>query len=152
MGSVRAAAGFKSERGSVLLLGIAFIGITLLAIAIVTDASSVFRQHRALIAMADGAAIAGTQGIDIAAYYEQGASISTKLDPGRVNALVNAYVSETRANNAAVTLEHISVINEVVSVELSAPINVTFLPQSIAGPMRARGAARLDYRGDTLGP
>ena len=51
-------AAFRDERGSIMLLAIAFIGITLFAIAIVTDASTLFRQHRALVALADGAALA----------------------------------------------------------------------------------------------
>lgn len=136
-----------NERGSVLLLGIAFIGITLLAIAVVTDASAMFRQHRALTAIADGAAIAGSQGLDIATYYERGATTNSALDPSRVSAIVNRFLATT-SSTAPIRLEHLSSHQGVVRVELSAPIQLTFFPNSVTGPMRATGVARLDYRGE----
>jgi Na+-transporting methylmalonyl-CoA/oxaloacetate decarboxylase gamma subunit len=37
---------YSSERGSIMLLGIGFIGVCLLALAVVTDASSAFIQQR----------------------------------------------------------------------------------------------------------
>jgi hypothetical protein len=134
------------ERGSVLLLGIAFIGIVLLAIAVASDASALFRQHRALVAVADGAAIAGSQGLDIAAYYEHGAGQGTQLDPARVSGNVSHYLATAGSRIPGMTLERLTVASDVVRVELSAPMRLSFLPHFIDGPMRAQASARLDYR------
>ena len=130
-----------------MLIGIAFIGISLLAIAVVSDASSLFRQHRALVAIADGAAIAGSQGIDIAAYYEHGARQGTDLDPARVSGNVSQYVAVAGSAIPGMVLERLTVASGVVTVELSAPMRLSFLPHFADGPMRATGSARLDYRG-----
>lgn len=136
------------ERGSIMLLAIAFIGITLLAIATVTDAAAIFRQHRALVAIADGAALAGVQGIDIDTYYAQGATLATTLDTVHVEALVQRYVtSSQRSMSDSVTIEALTIHSGVVTVTLATPMRLTFLPQFASGPMRATGAAQLDYRG-----
>lgn len=139
-------AALRDERGSIMLLAIAFIGITLFAIAVVTDASRLFRQHRALVALADGAALAGAQGIDPDTYYAQGASINTALDPNQVRANVYHYLQLT--NDDGVRVEALTINGGAVALTLTAPMQLTFFPQFVDGPMRASSAATLNYRED----
>jgi uncharacterized membrane protein len=143
-------AALRDERGSIMLLAIAFIGITLFAIAIVTDASTLFRQHRALAALADGAALAGAQGIDLDTYYAQGATVRTTLNPDQVRANVYHYLQHT--DDEAVRVDALTVDGGLVSVTLTAPMQLTFFPQFIDGPMRASSAASLNYREDLAAP
>ena len=143
-------AAFRDERGSIMLLAIAFIGITLFAIAIVTDASTLFRQHRALVALADGAALAGAQGIDLDTYYAQGATLRTTLNPDQVRANVHHYLQFT--DDDAVRVEALTVDRGAVALTLTAPIRLTFFPQFVDGPMRASSAASLNYREDLTAP
>ena len=142
-------AALRDERGSIMLLAIAFIGITLFAIAIVTDASTLFRQHRALVALADGAALAGAQGIDLDTYYAQGATVRTALNPDQVRANVHHYLQHT---DDTVRVEALTVDGGAVVLTLTAPIRLTFFPQFIDGPMRASSAASLNYREDLAAP
>ena len=142
-------AAFRDERGSIMLLAIAFIGITLFAIAIVTDASTLFRQHRALVALADGAALAGAQGIDLDSYYAQGATLRTALNPDQVRANVHHYLQFT---DDTVRVEALTVDGGAVALTLTAPIRLTFFPQFVDGPMRASSAASLNYREDLPAP
>ena len=69
-----------AEDGSVLLLGIGLIGVLLVAISVVTDASMAFHQRTALQARADAAVLAGRQGIDLATYYLGGATTEYELN------------------------------------------------------------------------
>jgi uncharacterized membrane protein len=143
-------AALRDERGSIMLLAIAFIGITLFAIAIVTDASTLFRQHRALAALADGAALAGAQGIDLDTYYAQGATVRTTLNPDQVRANVHHYLQHT--DDDTVRVDALTIDGGLVSVTLTAPMQLTFFPQFIDGPMRASSAASLNYREDLAAP
>jgi Flp pilus assembly protein TadG len=61
-----------SERGSITPLVIGFGTVILLLIVVVIDASKAFLYQRALHAVADGAALAATNGIDTSAIYEGG--------------------------------------------------------------------------------
>ena len=142
-------AALRDERGSIMLLAIAFIGITLFGIAIVTDASTLFRQHRALVALADGAALAGAQGIDLDSYYAQGATLRTALNPDQVRANVHHYLQFT---DDTVRVEALTVDGGAVALTLTAPIRLTFFPQFVDGPMRASSAASLNYRADLPAP
>ena len=143
-------AAIRDERGSIMLLAIAFIGITLFAIAIVTDASTLFRQHRGLVALADGAALAGAQGIDLDTYYAQGASMNTALDSDQVRANVQHYLQHS--GDDGIRIEVLTVDGGAVALTLTAPIRLTFFPQFVDGPMRASSAAALHYREDLAAP
>jgi uncharacterized membrane protein len=60
------------ERGSITPLVLGFGTIILLLIVVVIDTSKAFLYQRALHAVADGAALAATNGIDTSAIYEGG--------------------------------------------------------------------------------
>ncbi|MSO27681.1 MAG: hypothetical protein EXQ60_06430 [Candidatus Nanopelagicales bacterium] len=136
------------ERGSVLLLGVGFVIVCLLAVAVITDASAAFLQRRSLMSMADAAAIAGAQAIDRDAYYANGASDGTRLNPGLVRAAVLAHLTRT---NAAATISglHVDGISSDgarVLVALSAPLRLPFFSSIHQELAQVEVSARLDYR------
>lgn len=138
----------RGDEGSVLLLGLGFLGICLLALAVVTDTASLFLQRMALQARADAAALNGAQGIDLDAYYAQGATTATALVPSIAVARVGAAIQEADTHDpiSDLAVEQIRVVDQVVRVELAAPGRLTFFTMLEAPTIRVRSDARLDHR------
>jgi hypothetical protein len=138
----------RGDEGSVLLLGLGFLGICLLALAVVTDTASLFLQRMALQARADAGALNGAQGIDLDAYYAQGASTATALIPSIAVARVVAVIQEADTHDpiSGLAVEQIRVVDQVVRVELAAPGRLTFFTMLEAPTIRVRSDARLDHR------
>jgi uncharacterized membrane protein len=138
----------RGDEGSVLLLGLGFLGICLLALAVVTDTASLFLQRMALQARADAAALNGAQGIDLDAYYAQGATTATALIPSIAVARVVAVIQEADTHDpiSGLAVEQIRVVDQVVRVELAAPGRLTFFTMLEAPTIRVRSDARLDHR------
>jgi len=139
----------NSDAGSTLVLGIGLLGVCLLALAVVTDAGNAFLQHRQLFAIADAAALAGAQSIDLGEYYTGGAREATRLDATAVIERARAHVQLEQAQSGIPGL-HIDAIRSNgsdVVVELSAPVRPAFL--SLAGDqeIHVSSTARLDFRG-----
>ena len=131
-----------------MLLGIGFIGICLLALAVITDSSSAFIQQRELQARADSIALAGAQGIDLVQYYENGATEATRLDPAQVASLVaDHFTAGADASNEvpAPTMEFTTTPTGVY-VTLTSPLRLTFFHSIAFAPIEVTAAARLDYR------
>lgn len=82
----------RQDDGSILVLGLGFIVICILAVAIVVDASAMFLARRSLQARADSAALAGAQAVDLTAYYARGPAARIILDPARVRGAVERHV------------------------------------------------------------
>jgi uncharacterized membrane protein len=139
----------SSDRGSVLLLGIGFIGVCLLALAVITDSSSAFIQQRELQAQADSLALAGAQGIDLIQYYQNGATEATSLNANDVAHLVmnqfDAVNVDSRPTLNRPTLQ-LSSTNNGVFVTLTAPLRLTFFDSFATKPIKVTASARLDYR------
>ena len=133
----------RDDEGSVLLLGIGLVVVCLLAMVIVVDASSAFLQRRALMSLADGAALAGAQAIDLDHYYAHGASTGTRLSSAGVAAAARAHLASA---GSEVTIEQIATDGVQVRVRLSAPVRLPFLGLGRTEVVRAQGSARLDYR------
>lgn len=133
----------REDEGSVLLLGIGLVVVCLLAVVMVVDASSAFLQRRALMSLADGAALAGAQAIDLDHYYSHGASIGTRLTGPGVVAAARAHLASAGTD---VTIEQIATDGVHVRVRLSAPVRLPFLGAGRTEVVRAQGSARLDYR------
>ena len=81
-----------AERGSILVLGALLVAACVLAVVVLVDATAAFLQRAHVMAVADAAALAGAQAIDLPAYYEKGAAAITRLDTGRVPDRVRAHV------------------------------------------------------------
>lgn len=136
------------ERGSVLLLGVGFVIVCLLAIAVVTDVSAAFLQRRSLMSLADAAALAGAQAIDRDAYYANGATTGTRLDPGSVRAAATAHIVRANASLAlpGLRVDAISTDGVRVLVALSAPLQLPFFGVVHQEFAQVESSARLDYR------
>ena len=92
------------DRGSVLLLTVGLAVVALLVVAVVTDAAVLFLHRRSLAAAADGAALAGAQGVDLAAVYSGGAGTTLPLQPRAVRSRVAGYVASSGPAGARVVL------------------------------------------------
>ncbi|MEY4136362.1 MAG: hypothetical protein RL205_490 [Actinomycetota bacterium] len=136
------------DTGSVMLLGIVLVAVCVLALAVVVDVSSLFIQRRNLAAIADAAALAGAQAIDLDQYYAHGASKATALDPATVARVVRAHVTAIAASDGMRGMRLVGVESdgESVSVHLSAPVQVPFLSSLVGERAEVIANARLDYR------
>jgi hypothetical protein len=125
------------------------VTICLLAIVVLVDASATFLQRQQLLALADAAALAGAQAIDLDAYYAGGASAATDLDPGQVPVRVRTQLARSRAATAVTGLavDRISSDGGQVLVALSAPLRLPFLSGVFDARVVAEGRAQLAYRG-----
>jgi hypothetical protein len=90
----------------------------------------------------------GAQGIDLDAYYAQGASTATALIPSIAVARVVAVIQEADTHDpiSGLAVEQIRVVDQVVRVELAAPGRLTFFTMLEAPTIRVRSDARLDHR------
>ena len=132
------------ERGSILLLGIGFVAVCLMAVVVTVDASAAFVQRRELMAVADAAALAGAQSIDFEEYYRTGATIGTRLDPPRVAMVARRQVA--LAQDPQIAFENVTTDGITVRVRLSRPLELPFLQSTFGDRVRVEAWARLDYR------
>ena len=145
---MRLANGSHGEEGSTLILGLGLVGVCLLVLAAVTDAGNVFLQHRQLFAMADAAALAGAQSIDLTEYYSRGAREGTRLDPDAVVAGARAHLAQEQetARIPGLHVDSIRSDGHVVVVELSAPVRPAFMSPLEPDSIHVQSTARLDFR------
>ena len=138
----------QQDRGSVMLLGIGFVIVCLLAIAVVTDVSAAFLQRQSLMSMADAAALAGAQAIDRDAYYAGGASVGTRLNPALVRVAAARQLERSGASSTipGLVVRQISTDGVDVFVSLSAPLRLPFFESVYPDSATVVAAARLDYR------
>lgn len=141
--------GRRDDRGSVLLLGIGLVVVCMLALAVLIDVTAVFLQRQRLFAVADAAAIAGAQAIDLDAYYARGASASTRLDPTAVTAVVHGHLERAGARVAipGMTVSRVWSDGRSVVVSLQCPLHLPFLSGLFGGRASVESWAQLDYRG-----
>lgn len=139
----------SDDRGSVLILGVGLIAVVLLAVAVLADASVAFLQRQQLFALADAAALAGAQAIDLEAYYADGASAATRLDAVAVPGRVRAHLERSRAADAidGLVVDHITSDGQQVVVALSAPLRLPFLLGLDGSRVAVEARSQLAYRG-----
>ncbi len=104
----------SGESGTVMLLALGMVAITVALIAVVTDVSSLWLSRRALNDAADAAALAAAQAVDLAAVYG-GQTTHTSdgvdvlpLDRNQVSTRVLRYVKDVRL---ATVFSHFQVIS-----------------------------------------
>jgi uncharacterized membrane protein len=137
-----------SDRGSVMLLGIGLAAVCVLALAVLVDSSAAYLQRRHLVAIADAAALAGAQSIDLERYYAEGATATTRLDTASVPARVRRYLALSEAYAVeGLSLDGVASDGTHVSVTLSAPLELPFLAAAFAQRVRVESRAQLAYRG-----
>ena len=134
----------SDDRGSVLILGVGLTAVCLLAFVVMVDASSAFLQRRQLLALADAAALAAAQSIDLPAYYEEGASAATRLDVAGLPRRVHAHVARSQIEGA--TVDRVESDGRLVLIAMSSPLRLPFLSGLFADRVRVESRAQLAYR------
>ncbi len=136
-----------SDEGSVLMLGLGFIGVLLLALAVVIDASLALIQRSTLQARADAAVLAGVQAIDLNSYYAHGATSATRLVPQAARVNVLGYFERSQRSGVIPGAQVVSITADGSYVEtvLQAPARLVFWP--IEAQITVKAAAQLDYVG-----
>jgi uncharacterized membrane protein len=139
----------RNDRGSVLLLGIGLVVVCVLGITALVDVSAAFLQRQHLLAVADAAAIAGAQAIDLPAYYAEGASATTRLDTGAVTAAVAGHLARAGARTAlpGLVVSRVWSDGSQVVVGLACPLRLPFLSGLFGGTINVESWAQLGYRG-----
>jgi hypothetical protein len=143
--SPRVRARASDDRGSVLILGVGLTAVCLLAFVVMVDASAAFLQRRQLLAVADAAALAAAQSIDLPAYYADGATSATRLDVGGLPRRVRAYVGRAGVPEGS-TVDLVQSDGRAVLVEMSAPLRLPFLSGLAIDRIRVESRAQLAYR------
>jgi uncharacterized membrane protein len=132
------------DDGTVLLLGIGLVVMCLLAVTALVDVSAAFLQRQQLMSVADAAAIAGAQAVDLPAYYANGASAATTLDPAAVERHLTR--ADARATIPGLVVSRVWSDGRQVVVDMSCPINLPFLSGLFGGQVSVESWAQLDYR------
>jgi hypothetical protein len=138
----------RNDEGSVLLLGVGLVVMCLLAVTALIDVSAAFLQRQQLMAVADAAAIAGAQAIDLPAYYANGASAATILDPAAVDAAVERHLGRAgaRATIPGLVVSRVWSDGQQVVVDMRCPISLPFLSGLFGGEVSVESWAQLGYR------
>lgn len=137
----------RDDGGSVLVLGLGFIAVLLIAAAVATDATLAFVQRSALQARADAAVLAGVQAIDLDTYYVRGATSGTALVPSVARSKTLSHLQRSQASGEIPHLEIVQVTatDRAVETVLRAPIRTAFWPLDASISVVSR--AELDYVG-----
>jgi uncharacterized membrane protein len=110
---------------------IGLVAVVVLLIGVVTDASVLFLTKRSLANVVDGAALAGAQTLDEAAFYtadpERSGSF-VPLDPRLSEAAVRDYVQRSAAARALnrFALQRVQVSAEQVTVSAATVVELPF--------------------------
>lgn len=93
------------DSGTILILSIGFVAISLALIVVVVDASSVFLARRSLVQTVDGAALAGAQALDDDRLYRFGAVGDIPLGAGDVSQAVTDYMASAYPDGSGPVIE-----------------------------------------------
>lgn len=135
------------DHGTVLVLALGLVVVVLMGVVVLVTASAAFLQRRALVTVADAAAISGAQAIDLDAYYRDGATAATALDrsavPGRVRGLLDQF---GRDLPEGMVVEEVSSDGHRVRVVLSAPLRLPLVQDWLTARVAVASEAELAYR------
>jgi hypothetical protein len=113
------------DDGSMLILMIGLVVLSLLLVAVVVDASALFLARMHLISAADGAALAGAQSVDQRALYTGPATGQLPLDPAGVRDAVDHYLLVD--GDPEVQVLAVSTDATVVRVSFQEQVHLPFL-------------------------
>jgi uncharacterized membrane protein len=120
----------KADDGQVLPLVLAYGLIAGALVMVAVDAGKVFLDRRALVAAADGAALAAAQSLDRAAYYRHGANGALPLDADAATRAVQGYAAaaglEARFTELRLDPAVVSDDGRTVTVRLHATVTLPF--------------------------
>jgi uncharacterized membrane protein len=119
----------SADQGTVLGYAIAGVLLVVAVALVLADTSSLYMRRTALMMVADDAAIAAANAIDLDAIYTQGVGDAMTLDPFEAHALAQESVDAVQdARLREVRLDAVSVSGSEVEVVVSAAV-----PSPISG-------------------
>lgn len=138
----------RGESGSVSLLIIGLMAVALMLVAVVVNASAAYLQRQSLLALADGAALAGADALATHGFYVSAEdrsaddSVDLLLDPDQTAAQVADYLRTTQAAAHFPGLTwQVTTSEAAVTVEMSAPINLPLVPPGWVGSAQVNAAS-----------
>jgi Putative Flp pilus-assembly TadE/G-like len=146
-----ARSGLGGEDGQALVLLVGLVVLVLMVLALGWDTSNWFLGHRALVNLADGAAVAAASDVDTGAWYASGGR-EVRLAEGRARATVGGYLAEAAGDSGVAGVRVASVVvaggagGPRVTVALAAPPAVAFLRWLRLVPPAMRGEATATAR------
>ena len=117
-----------------LIIGFAIV-VTLL-VGVVVDASAAFLKRQQLNALADGAALAATEGLEGEQVYTEGLGERAVIDPAAAHAAVAAYL---RASGQPGVKPTVIARDRSVTVRLRTTIDLPFRVGDLGGAVPVSG-------------
>jgi hypothetical protein len=115
----------EPESGQAALLLVGFFVVALLLVAVVVDASAAYLRRQGLDNVADGAALAGADGVQGREVYEGGLGERARIDPAAARQHVAAYLRATGAAARYPGLRwSVTADAERVVVRVAAPLDL----------------------------
>jgi hypothetical protein len=132
----------RDQRGQTSLLIIGFFMVAVLLVVVVVDASAAYLRRQRLAALADGAALAATEGLRAETVYAGGLGDRVDLDPAETRRLAEDYlrVLGARSDYPGLTLQ-VSTSADRVRVEVSTPLDLPLVPPGWEGGTRVTGTS-----------
>lgn len=132
----------EREDGQTSLFIIGFFLVAVLLVVVVVDASAAYLRRQRLTALADGAALAATEGLQADAIYTGGLGERVDLDPAEARRLAEDYlrVLGARGDYPGLTLQ-VSTSGDQVRVRVGAPLDLPLVPPGWEGETRVTGTA-----------
>jgi uncharacterized membrane protein len=135
------------EAGQTSLLIVGFFIVAILLVVVVVDASAAYLRRQQLSAVADGAALAGADGIEGEQVYQNGLGDHALLDPATARRHVGDYLAQIGAFRRYPGLTYeVGVTTDSVQVRVTSPLKLPFAPPGWAeqSEVTARAASLVD--------
>lgn len=130
------------QSGQTALLILGFFLVAVMLVGVVVDASAAYLRRQALNGLADGAALAGADGVQGEQVYTSGLGETAQIDPVAARQYVADYLARTGAHERFRGLVYrVLPAGDSVTVHLSAPLDLPIPPPGWAGDPWIDGVA-----------
>jgi len=132
----------RGERGQATVLIVGFFIVAVLLVVVVVDASAAYLRRQRLDSLADGAALAATEGVQEEQIYTHGVGERLALDPATARVDVVTYLRGVGAyaGYPGLSVRVVTTGNQV-QVEVSAPLELPLIPAGWTRTTRVTGRA-----------
>lgn len=132
----------RGEQGQTTVLIVGFFIVAVLLVVVVVDASAAYLRRQRLDSLADGAALAATEGVQEEEIYTHGVGERLALDPATARADVVTYLRSIGAYTGYRGLSiRVVATGDAVQVEVSAPLELPLVPDGWTRSTRVTGRA-----------
>lgn len=132
----------RGERGQTAVLIIGFFLVAVVLVVVVVDASAAYLRRQQLDSLADGAALAATEGVAAAQVYREGLGERGRIEPAEARRHVEDYLQVTgaRRDHPGLRVEVATGVDTVV-VTLRSTLDLPFTPPGWTSTTRVTGTA-----------